>query len=398
MADRPLAGVRVLEAATLAAAPLVATYLAELGADVVKVEQPGVGDPIRYWGAQRDGGGLLWKSVGRNKRSVTLDLRHAEGQRIFRALAGRSDVVVLNTRPATLESWGLGHERLRAVNDRLVVVHISLFGSGGPKANFPGFGTLAEALSGFAHLTGPADGPPTLPSFMLADGIASLTAAYAAIAALYHRDVAGGGGQLVEVSLIEPLSRFLEYAVFEYDETGVSPRRAGNMSRVSVPRNTYRTKDGQWIAMSGSAPGITHRLFKAMGRADLVDDPRYGTQPARVANVDAVDALIGQWVAERTLGEAMAVFEEYEVAAAPVYEIPQLLDDPHIRDRGVFVRVPDEEVGTVRVQAPVPRLSGTPARIDHLGPALGAHTDEVLSTTLGLSERELADLRVEGVI
>lgn len=397
MSTRPFEGIRVLEAATLAAAPLAATYLGELGAEVIKIEQPGSGDPIRQWGAQRDGNGLLWKSVGRNKKSVTIDLRQEAGQDLFRRLAGTCDVVILNARPETLKAWGLDYERLRAVSDRLIVLHVTLFGAGGPKSNNPGFGTLAEAMSGFAHLTGAADGPPTLPSFMLADGVASLTATYSIMAALYHRDVGGGGGQLIDVNLIEPLGRFLEYAVFEFDETGVAPTRSGNMSRVTVPRNTYRTSDLHWLAMSGSSPSIALRVFDAIGRPELVDDPRFNTPLARVQHADDLDVIIAAWVASSTLSEAMATFDKHEVAASPVYDTRQLLEDEHIQSRGTFVEIEDGEVGTLRVQAPVPRLSETPGRIDHLGPSLGQHTDSVL-TALGLDATEIADLKTQRIV
>ena len=223
-----LDGVRVLDLASLAAAPLVATYLGEFGADVIKVEEPRHGDPIRGWGNQRDGVGLMWKSISRNKRSITLDLRCVDGQALVRRLVEHADVAIFNTRPQTLRKWGLDYESLRVVNDRIVMLHITGYGLTGPKSERPGFGTLGEAMSGFAHITGQAGGPPTLPPFMLADGVASLNAAYAVMMALYHRDVHGGPGQLIDINLIDPLARLLEQTLLGYDQLGLVPERAGN--------------------------------------------------------------------------------------------------------------------------------------------------------------------------
>ncbi|MBL7501439.1 CoA transferase [Frankia sp. CNm7] len=393
-----LAGVRVLDMASLAAAPLVATYLGEFGADVVKIEQPRGGDPIRGWGAQKDGVGLMWKSVSRNKRSVTLDLRQPEGQDLARRLAATCDVVVANTRPHTLRRWGLDYERLRAVNRGIVMLHVTGFGLTGPKSDRPGFGTLGEAMSGFAHVTGEADAPPTLPPFMLADGVASLTAAYAVLTALYHRDVHGGDGQLIDVNLIDPLARLLEQSALTYDQLGTVQRRAGNRWDISAPRNTYRTKDDRWLAMSGSAPTIAMRIFRAIGRADLADDPDFADPVRRLARAREVDEAVADWVAGQTLDEAMAVFERAEIAAAPVYDVVGLLEDEQTRAREVFRRVDDPELGSMLVQSPVPRFSDHAGVVDSLGPRLGEHTDEVLGELLGLTEPELSDLRAQRVI
>lgn len=393
-----LSGIRVLDMATLAAAPLVATYLGEFGADVIKVEQPRTGDPIRTWGSQRDGVGLMWKSVSRNKRSVTLDLRQEHGQSLLRRLAEHCDVVVANTRPQTLRGWGLDYEALRAVNDRLVMVHITGFGLTGPKSEQPGFGTLGEAMSGFAHITGEADGPPTLPPFMLADGVASLNAAYAVAMALYHRDVHGGGGQLIDVNLIDPLARLLEQTLLGYDQLGIVPTRSGNRWDISAPRNTYRTSDGRWLAMSGSSPTIALRVFHAIGRSDLAADVDFSDPQGRLSRAAEVDRVVADWISQRPLDEAMDVFERNQVAAAPVYDITQLVADPQLTHRGVFVRIPDDELGAMTVQAPVARFSGTPGNVAHLGPRLGQHTDEVLGGLLGLTAREIDELRAAGVV
>lgn len=393
-----LDGLRVLDFATLAAAPLVATYLGEFGADVIKVEQPRHGDPIRTWGNQRDSVGLMWKSLSRNKRAITLDLRSAEGQDLARRLVSTADVVIVNTRPQTLQQWGLDYEALRAVNDRIVMLHITGYGLSGPKSTRPGFGTLGEAMSGFAHLTGEADGPPTLPPFMLADGVASLNAAYAVMMALYHRDVHGGPGQLIDINLIDPLTRLLEQTLLGYDQLGLAPQRAGNRWDISAPRNTYRTADGRWLAMSGSSPALALRVFRAIGRDDLVRDADFSDPQRRLARAQEVDTAVADWVATKTLAEAMAVFDRAEVAAAPVYDIEDLLADEQLQHREVFVKVPDEELGAMTVQAPVPRFSNIPARLDHLGPRLGEHNTEVYGELLALSPTEIDDLHARGVL
>jgi len=397
-ASGPLAGLRVLDAATLAAGPLIATWLGEFGAEVIKVEQPDGGDPLRQWGAQRDGIGLMWKSLGRNKKSVTLNLREPVGRDLLRELATRCDVLVMNLRPATLARWGLAYGQLKGDNPGLVMVHVTGFGAGGPKSDRPGFGTLGEAMSGFAHLTGHPDGPPTLPSFMLADGVAALTAGYAVLMALYHRDVHGAPGQLIDINRIEPLARLIEQPVLTYDQLGTVPGRTGNRWDISAPRNTYRTKDDKWLAMSGSAPTIAMRALRAVGRADLTTDPRFAEAQQRLRNAAEIDAVMAGWIGGHTLDEAMAVFEEAEVAAAPVYDAAQLLADPQLAARDVYPSIADAELGSMRVQAPVPRFSDTPGEVHHLGPPLGAHTDEVYRRLLGLGEERLAELREKKII
>jgi crotonobetainyl-CoA:carnitine CoA-transferase CaiB-like acyl-CoA transferase len=396
--DGALAGLRVIDAATLAAGPLIATWMGEFGAQVIKVEQPDGGDPLRQWGAQRDGVGLMWKSVARNKKCVTLNLRHESGRALLRSLAGQADVVVLNLRPSTLRRWGLDYESLAAANRGLVMVHVTGYGAGGPKSDWPGFGTLGEAMSGFAHLTGTPDGPPTLPSFMLADGVAALNATYAVMMALYHRDVHGAGGQLIDINLIEPLARLLEQSVLTYDQLGTIPVRTGNRWDISAPRNAYRTKDGRWLAMSGSAPTIAMRALRAVGRPELTMDPKFAEAQQRLRNAAEIDAIMADWIIQRTLDEALAVFEDAGVAAAPIYDAQQLLNDPQLRARDAYPSIPDAELGSMRVQAPAPRFSATPGRVAHLGPRLGEHNTEVYGELLGLDTERLQGLREQGVI
>lgn len=398
MTKGPLTGLRVIDAATLAAGPLIATWLGEFGAEVIKVEQPGEGDPLRQWGAQKDGVGLMWKSLGRNKKAVTLNLRLEPGRELLRRLVKDADVLVMNLRPSTLSRWGLNYQALAAENPRLVMVHVTGFGAGGPKSDQPGFGTLGEAMSGFAHMTGSPDGPPTLPSFMLADGVAALNATYAVMMALYHRDVHNADGQLIDINLIEPLARLIEQPVLAYDQLGAIAGRTGNRWDISAPRNAYRTKDGHWLAMSGSAPNLAMRALTAVGRADLTTDPRFAEAQQRLRHAKEIDAIMADWIADHSLEDAMSVFEAAEVAAAPVYNAEQLLADPQMQARDVYASHPDPDLGSMRVQGPVPRLSATPGHIDHLGPAVGAHNAEIYGDLLGLDEAQRQQLHEKGVI
>jgi crotonobetainyl-CoA:carnitine CoA-transferase CaiB-like acyl-CoA transferase len=401
MPDRvpgPLCGLRVIDAATLAAGPMAATILGEYGAEIIKVEQPGAGDPLRTWGERCDGIGVFWKSMSRNKRCVTLDLRTADGQQLMHELLGVSDVLVVNARPSALVRWGLDYESVHSAHPKVVMLHISGYGRGGPASDRPGFGTLAEAMSGFAHVTGQPDGPPTLPPFMLADGVAGLAGASGIMMALYHRELRGGGGQLVDVNLIEPLARLLETSTLVYDQLGIVPGRVGNLLAASAPRNVYRTADDRWLAISSASPNIAARVYRAIDRPDLAESPDYVDPIPRQARALEVDELVEKWVCERTLADAMDVFQRAEVPAAPVYDARQLRDDEHLRARGTFVRVADDDFGSMTVQAPVAVLSETPGRIDHLGASLGAHNELIFGDLLGIGSDRLAELHAAGVI
>lgn len=400
MADRarPLDGLRVVDAATLAAGPMAAAILGEFGAEVIKVEQPGAGDPMRTWGHRKHGIGLFWKSVSRNKRCVTCDLRRGEGQQLFDELLAITDVVIVGYRPSALTRWGLDFESVHARHPRLVMVHITGYGGGGPDSDRPGYGTLAEAMSGFAQVVGEPDGPPTLPPFMLADGVAAQAAAWSTMMALYHRDLRGGEGQLVDISLIEPLARLIETSPLAYDQLGVVSGRVGNHLPASAPRNAYRTADDRYVAISSASPSIAVRVFRVIGRGDLADDPDYIDPVRREAHGDEVDDLVAAWVRARTLDEAMAALLDAEVAAAPVYDAPHLLGDAHLTARGMFLRFDDPDLGAVRVQAPVVQLSETPGRVEHLGRALGADNDAVYGELLGIGADRLDDLRAAGVV
>jgi crotonobetainyl-CoA:carnitine CoA-transferase CaiB-like acyl-CoA transferase len=392
-----LEGVTVIDAATLVAGPLIATYFAELGADVIKVEQPGQGDPIRQWGAAKSGINLMWKSLSRNKRAVSLNLRSATGQQMLRELATKADVLIVNARPSTLARWGLDWNTLSTANPGLVMVHVTGYGAGGPYSDRPGFGTIGEAMSGFAHLTGEPDGPPTLPGFMLADCVAGVTGAFAAVAALLYR-FRTGEGQLVDLSLVEPLARFAEQATLTYDQLGSVPNREGNRWAISVPRNTYRTIDDRWIALSGSAPTIALRVYDAIGKPELKEDPDYADPRLRLENRQAVDDLIADWVRLRPLDDVLRIFNDAGVAAGPVYDASQIMADPHLRARKTFISIADPDLGSVTVQAPVARMSRTPGIVRHLGRHIGDDNEQVYGELLGLGPEDLCRLRDEGAI
>ncbi|ONC31575.1 acyl-CoA transferase [Burkholderia pseudomallei] len=391
----PLDGIRVIDAATLFAGPLAATMLADYGADVIKVEHP-TGDPARKYGARRDDVPLWWKVIARNKRSVTLNLGHADGQRLFRELAATADVVIENFRPGTLERWGLGYDVLSALNPRLVLVRVTGFGQFGPYASRPGFGTLAEAMSGLASVTGEAGGAPLLPSFPLADTIAGLNAAFATLTALKARERTGRG-QVVDLAIIETMLAALGAQIASYDQTGVVPPRTGNRSPNNSPRGVYRSSDGKWVALSTSAQSIAERVMRLVGRADLVDEPWFATGAGRARHADELDAAVGGWIAQRTRDETIAEFERAEAAIAPIYDVADVLRDPQYAALGSIVTLRDEELGAFRTHNVPFRLSDTPGAIRWGGPRRGAHNDEVFGA-LGIDADELADLTERGAL
>ncbi|MEU8784901.1 CoA transferase [Streptomyces sp. NPDC048637] len=395
-APGPLAGLRVLDLATLFAGPLAATLLGDFGAEVIKVEHPHRPDPSRGHGPAKDGVGLWWKLLGRNKRTMTLDLSHPGGRDVLLRLAAGADVIVENFRPGTLERWGLGWDELSAVNPRLVLARVTGFGQFGPYARRPGFGTLAEAMSGFAAITGEPDGPPTLPPFGLADAIAALTTSYAVLAALRGRE-ATGRGQVIDLALIEPILTALGPQPLWYDQLGHVQPRTGNRSPSVAPRNTYRTADGSWVAVSTSTESIAGRVMRLVGRPEVIDEPWFATGAGRARHADELDAAVGDWIARHDRAEVLAAFEKAEAAVAPLYDIREVMTDPQYAALGTITEVPDAELGTVRMQNVLFRLSETPGGIRWAGRPHGADTDEVLAG-LGLSGAEIDGLRAAGAL
>lgn len=386
----------VIDASTLFAGPLAAMHLGDLGARVIKVEHPTRPDPARGHGPSKDGHNLWWKTLGRNKRTVALDL-HTDGGRVaFLRLAERADVVVENFRPGTLERWGLGYEELSARNPGLVLARVTGFGQRGPYRMRPGFGTLAEAMSGFAAMTGEPDGPPVLPPFGLADGIASLATAYAVMTALHSR-ARTGRGQEIDVAIIEPILAMLGPQLTRWDQLGTVQDRTGNRSSNNAPRNAYRTADDRWVAVSTSAQSIAERVMVLVGRPELVDEPWFATGSGRADHADELDAAVGGWIARRTRDEVLAAFERAEAAVAPVYDASDIVADPQFQAIGTLRRIEDPDLGEVLMQGPLFRLSGDDAVLSFTGRAHAADTDEVLRE-LGLSPEEIGRLRAAGAI
>ena len=395
-ASGPLAGLRVLDCATLFAGPLAATLLGDYGAEVIKVEHPRRPDPSRGHGPSKDGVGLWWKLLGRNKRTITADLSTPDGREVLLRLAAEADVLIENFRPGTLERWSLGWEELSAVNPRLVLARVTGFGQRGPYARRPGFGTLAEAMSGFAAITGEPDGPPVLPPFGLADSIAALSTAYAVMTALAGRERTGRG-QVVDMAIIEPILTVLGPQPLWYDQLGYVQPRTGNRSANNAPRNTYRTADGSWVAVSTSAQSVAERVMRLVGRPELVDEPWFATGAGRARHADVLDEAVGGWIARHTREEVLEAFEEAQAAVAPIYDVRDVMRDEQYRALGTITEVEDEELGTLRMQNVLFRLSETPGAIRWAGRPHGADTDAVLGE-LGYSAAEIDRMRRAGAL
>jgi crotonobetainyl-CoA:carnitine CoA-transferase CaiB-like acyl-CoA transferase len=393
----PLAGLTVLDLSTIVSGGTATSLLADLGAQVIKIEHPDGGDPLRSWGPFISGASVWWKVVSRNKKSVTLNLSQPRGQQLLTELIRRADALVENFRPGTLERWGLAPAALLDRNPRLVILRISGFGQTGPYRHRPGFGTVAEAMSGLVALSGFPDSPPLLPPLPMADEVAGLTGALAVVAAIHHR-AHSGRGQVIDVSLYEPLFRLLIPHVTQYTALGVLAQRTGNSFSDAAPRNLYRAKDGTWIALSATSQRVFERLATAIGRSDLVDDPRFRDNTARVGHREELDAIIAEWMAARPQDEILARLEESGAVAGPVYDVPRILEDPHYAAREDVIPVQDPDLGEIKMVGIVPKFSETPGAVTHTGPRLGAHNREVYGDWLGLDETELARLAAEGVV
>ena len=391
--SRPLEGVKVLDMTRLVSGGLYGMLLADAGAEVVKVEAPRRGDTLRAWNP------FWWKTYGRGKRSITADLARPQGRDLIRKLAARADVLSENFFAGKLEAWGLGPEDLWKTNPKLVVVRISGWGQDGPYRERPGFGTLVEAMSGFAAMNGFPGSPPLAPPQPLADMTAALHGVASTMFALYHRDALGGGrGQVIDLALYEPLFTILGPQAARYLIEGKKRPRLGNRSENAAPRNIYPASDGKWVAISASTQPMYERLVRALGREDLIADERFADNEARVANQDALDGIVADAIGKRRCGENLERFSAGGVTASPVYDIEDILADPHFRERDLVRHVPDADFGAVPMPGAFPRMSETPLDISWTGPALGEHTESVLARWLGMSSAEIARLRSEGAV
>jgi formyl-CoA transferase len=394
----PLAGVRVLEMGTLIAGPFCARILAEFGAEVVKIEAPSGGDPLRTWRKLHQGTSLWWLAQARNKKSLAVDLKSPEGQDIVRRLAAVTDIVVENFRPGTLEAWGIGWPQLSAIHPGLVMVRLSGYGQTGPYSDRPGFGAIGEAMGGLRHLTGHPDRPPVRTGVSIGDSIAALYGAIGGLMALRHREVNGGRGQVVDVALYEAVFALMESLLPEYDVFGEIRGRTGTALPGIVPSNTYATRDGAYLVIGANNDSIFRRMMRAIGRPDLADDPSLASNAGRVPRTDEIDGVIGRWAAGLDLRDALAVLEQAEVPAGKIYDIADIAQDPQYLARGMIQGFPlPGGGGTVRLPGIVPKLVDTPGDTAWLGPALGEHTREVLSA-LGYESATIDALAARGVV
>lgn len=397
-AQGPLKGLRIVDISTVVAGPFAAGLLGDYGAEIVKVEMPGVGDSLRALAPHKDGVPLWWKVTNRNKKGVTLDLRLPEGRDLFAKLVADADVLVENFRPGTLDGWGITRAWLQGLNPRLTILRVTGFGQDGPYAGRPGFARIFEAMSGFTQICGEEDGRPLHLGYPISDAVAGLFGALGILAALH--DLAQHPerrGQEIDCSATEAMMRTLEFLAIEYDQLGAVRTRSGNRSQYAAPGNVYRTADDKWASIAASTQSIFVRLCAALDLKHLLEDPRFALNPARVKNYRELDEIVGTAIGRLTLAELRETFTRHEVGFSPIYDIADVFSDPQFAARQAIVSVPDGELGSVRMQGVVPRFSETPGAVRHAGPAMGQHNEEVYGG-LGLSAAEIAALRARKVI
>jgi len=394
-AAAPLDGVRILDLSRLVAGNALTHVLADFGAEVVKVERPGQGDDLRNW--RVEGVSVHWKVYARNKKSITVNMRSDRGRAILLDLVKTAEMLVENFLPGTLEQWDLGPEVLHVVNPKLVIVRISGWGQSGPDRSVPGFGSLVEARSGFAAMNGFADRPPVLPPLALADMVAGLYGAVASLVALRHCEVDQGKGQVVDLPLFDPLLSILGPQAALYELTGELPERLGSRSNLTAPRNSYRCRDGQFVALSASMQSMYERLMRTIGRPELIEDRRFLTNADRVRNNDQLDRVVAQFIEEHDQHDVLQIFRDAGVTVGPVHDTLGMLSDPLVKENRVMVRLPDEDIDSVVMHNVAARLSETPGLIRSPAPTLGEHNNEILGD-IGIDEVELSILGEQGVI
>jgi len=393
----PLQGIKVIELGTLIAGPFCARVLAEFGAEVIKIEAPGGGDPLRTWRKLHQGTSLWWYVQARNKKSVTLDLKHPEAQEIVRKLVRGADIVVENFRPGAMEKWGLGWDALSAINPGLVMVRLSGFGQTGPYRDRPGFGAIAESMGGLRYVTGYPDRPPVRVGVSIGDSIAALHGVIGALMALHHRNVNGGRGQFIDVALYEAVFNLMESVLPEYDMFGFVRERSGASLPGIVPSNTYVTRDGKYVVIGANADSIFKRMMNAIGRPDLAGDPALARNDGRVARTGEIEKVIGDWVAAHDLEHVLGVLEKADVPSGKIYDIADIARDPHYAAREMIREFKLKDGKPLKLPGIVPVMSETPGETRWIGPGLGEHTGEIL-TALGYSPEQQQDLKRRGIV
>jgi crotonobetainyl-CoA:carnitine CoA-transferase CaiB-like acyl-CoA transferase len=396
---KPLEGLKILELGQLLAGPFATVFLAWFGAEVIKVEPPGTGDPLRSWRKLYKGTALWWYILGRNKKCVTANLRDARGRELVRELVSKVDVVIENFKPGTLEKWDLGPDKLKEINPKVIVARVSGYGQTGPYAPKPGYASVAEGISGLRHVTGFPDRPPVRSNLSLGDSIAGLHAALGILMAVYHRDVKQTGeGQVVDVAIYESIFNLMESMVPEYEKLGTVREREGTTLTGIVPTNTYPTKDGSYIIIGGNGDSIYKRLMTAIGREDLAMDARLERNEGRVLHEAMIDQAIETWTSQHTYGEAVAILENAGVPAGPIYSVADIMQDPHFQARGMFEQVDIGNDEQLTLPTFGPKMSATPGGTEWPGPPLGAHNREIFGGLLGKSDAEIEALQAAGVI
>ncbi len=397
--DLPLKGLKVLEMGQMIAGPFAGAMLAGFGAEIIKIEKPKTGDPLRLWRKLYKGNSLWWISMGRNKKSITLDLYHPKGQEIARELVRKADIVIENFKPGVMEKWGMGYDDLKIVNPKVIMVRVSGWGQTGPYAQRPGFANVAESIGGMRYTSGYQDRPPVRTGISIGDTLAGLHAALGALTAVYNRDVRGGEGQIVDVAIYESVFNMMESTLAEYDKLGHIRERAGAKLEGIVPTSTYPTKDKKYIIIGGNGDSIYKRLMQAAGRPDLADDPRLSHNQGRVEHEALIDKAIEEWTRQHTYDELYSALIKADVPCGPVYSIADILKDPQYQARQVWEEVELREPGDrVKIPTVIPKLSKTPGRTEWIGPDLGAHNDEIYRGLLGFTEEELTKLKEEEII
>jgi crotonobetainyl-CoA:carnitine CoA-transferase CaiB-like acyl-CoA transferase len=399
MGKLPLEGVKILDVSTMIAAPFGAVLLGDFGADIIKVEMPGKGDTLRTVGPFLDGEPLRWPGLSRNKKSLTLDLHAPKGVEIFKKLASKVDIIIENFRPGTLEKWGVGYEELKKVNPNLIMVRVSGYGQTGPYREKAGFGTPATAFSGFTYLQGFPDRHPVSPSFSLTDYITGIYVAFAAVTAIYYRDVnPEGSGQMVDIALYETVFRMMEFLVAEYDQLGKVRERAPGLNGHSSPSGTFLTKDGHWVVLVTSTDSTFNRLAKAMDREDMLSDEKFYTNSKRLENNEETNGIVADWIRTMNRDELLERLDQYGVPVSPILSIKDIFEHPQYRARENIVKVNHPRLGEIKMPGIVPKFEKTPGSIRSIAPDLGEHNFEILRDMVGLSDSEIEELQKNNII